>query len=66
MILGIEASNIRTGGGLTHLKEVLSNATPSKFDFDTVVVWSSQSTLDKLPNFDWLDKQSHPYLNKGF
>lgn len=66
MILGIDATNIRTGGGLTHLKEMLSNATPSQFGFDTVVVWSSQATLDKLPNFDWLDKQSHPYLNKGF
>jgi glycosyltransferase involved in cell wall biosynthesis len=66
MILGIDATNIRTGGGLTHLKEVLSNATPSQFGFDKVVVWSSQETLDKLANLDWLDKQSHPYLNKGF
>jgi glycosyltransferase involved in cell wall biosynthesis len=66
MILGIDATNIRTGGGLTHLKEVLSNATPSQFGFDKVVIWSSQATLDKLPNFDWLNKQSHTYLNKGF
>ncbi|UGS24174.1 glycosyltransferase family 4 protein [Flavobacterium channae] len=66
MILGIDATNIRTGGGLTHLKEVLSNATPKQFGFEIVVIWSSQATLDKLPNFDWLDKQSHPYLNKGF
>jgi glycosyltransferase involved in cell wall biosynthesis len=66
MILGIDATNIRTGGGLTHLKEVLSSATPSQYGFDKVVVWSSQATLDKLPNLDWLNKQSHPYLNKGF
>lgn len=66
MILGIDATNIRTGGGLTHLIEVLSNANPKQYGFDIVVVWSSKVTLDKLPNFDWLDKQTHTYLNKGF
>ena len=30
MILGIDASNIRAGGGLTHLKEILLNADPER------------------------------------
>lgn len=65
MILGIDASNIRAGGGLTHLKAILSNASPGQFGFEKVVLWSSQSTLDTLPNLHWLDKQTHYLLNRG-
>ncbi|MGL2995216.1 glycosyltransferase family 4 protein [Flavobacterium sp. TSSA_36] len=66
MILGIDATNIRAGGGLTHLKEILVNANPSIYDFTKVVIWSSNDTLIHLPNLVWLDKVSHPYLNKSF
>ena len=66
MTLGIDATNIRAGGGLTHLKEILAHANPSIYDFTKVVIWSSNETLIHLPNLDWLDKVSHPYLNKSF
>lgn len=66
MILGIDATNIRVGGGLTHLKEILTNANPNKYEFEKVVIWSSKSTLSQLPNLNWLIKVSHPYLNKSF
>lgn len=66
MILGIDASNIRTGGGLTHLKEVLLNAEPNQYNFEKVIVWSSNETLAKLPDYLWLRKETHKWLNKSF
>ena len=65
-ILGIDASNIRAGGGLTHLKEVLRNADPIKYNFEKVVIWSSEKTLSKIDDAEWLVKVTHPFLNKSF
>lgn len=66
MILGIDASNIRAGGGLTHLIETLNNAKPLKHGFNQVVVWSNDNTLSKIPEKDWLLKIKQPILNKSF
>lgn len=66
MILGIDASNIREGGGLTHLKEILLNADPKKNNFEKVIVWSSTETLSRLPDYLWLRKETHKWLNKSF
>ncbi|MDB5273296.1 MAG: hypothetical protein JWO58_1663 [Chitinophagaceae bacterium] len=65
MVLGIEASNILAGGGIVHLKELLGNAKPRDHDFEQVIVWAPQTTLDQLPERDWLQKQTHPWLNKS-
>lgn len=65
MILGIDATNIRTGGGLTHLKEILNEVDLSSLNFEKILVWSNQKTLDELPNNDWLIKMTHPWLNKS-
>lgn len=65
MILGIDATNIRSGGGLTHLKEILYHADPIACGFEKVVVWSSKKTLDELPEFNWLHKETHLLLNKS-
>lgn len=66
MILGIDATNIRSGGGLTHLKEILRHADPISFRFDKVIVWSNHRTLAQLPDAPWLQKRSHNWLNKSF
>lgn len=66
MILGIDATNIRNGGGLTHLKEILSHSNVSNFPFKKVVIWASDSTLAHLPDFSFIQKESHPSLNKSF
>lgn len=55
-IVGIDASNIRAGGGLTHLREVISAVTPGKRTFAALLVWSSRQTLDQLPDHTWLRK----------
>ncbi len=66
MVLGIEASNILAGGGLVHLKEFLNHAKPEDHNFDSVILWAPQSTLDHMPNKEWLVKKSHPWLNRNF
>jgi glycosyltransferase involved in cell wall biosynthesis len=66
MNFAIDAGNIRSGGGLTHLTELLSHAEPEKYGIKEVVIWSSDSTLTKLPDKKWLIKKSHSWLNKSF
>lgn len=66
MRIGIDACNIRMGGGLTHLAEILANGNPSHNGISTIFVWSSHATLEKLPDREWLVKRSHPLLNKTF
>jgi glycosyltransferase involved in cell wall biosynthesis len=56
MLLGIDASNIRTGGGVTHLTELLRAAKPRAHGFDRVVVWSSSATLAAIDYQPWLEK----------
>lgn len=66
MILGIDAYNIRAGGGITHLYELLNAAEPEKHGFDKVIVWGGSKTLSKLAHRNWLELESHPYLDKSF
>ena len=60
--LGIDASNIRGGGGLTHLVELLRSASPIEYGFSNVVVWASQATLAQIENRPWLQKRSSAVL----
>ena len=66
MILGIDASNIRTGGGVTHLVELLAVADPAKHGFNSVVLWASCSTLSALEDRSWLIKRSDPILEVDY
>lgn len=65
MILGIDAFNISTGGGVTHLAELLGAADPSVHGFTRVIIWSSTRTLEKIGDREWLTKASDPLLNQG-
>lgn len=63
--IGIDATNIRLGGGITHLQEILTFAQPQLHQISEVVVWAGQSTLDRLPSFPWLIKKNPQALNQG-
>jgi glycosyltransferase involved in cell wall biosynthesis len=70
MRLCIDASNLRAGGGITHLHEMLRNATPERFGFEKVFVWASQKTLDAIEDRPWLVKRTcitleQNYLRRG-
>ncbi|NOL48012.1 MAG: glycosyltransferase family 4 protein [Synechococcus sp. MIT S9220] len=64
-ILGIDASNITSGGGLVHLSSILNSNNIDNCGFISVFVFSSSSTLNLLPDFPWLYKVSHPLLDKS-
>jgi glycosyltransferase involved in cell wall biosynthesis len=63
--IGIDAANLRGGGGVTHLVELLRAAKPADFGIGRVVVWSGQDTLNALEDQPWLDKVNPHELNKG-
>lgn len=65
LTVGIDATNLRSGGGITHLIELLSAAQPEKQGVARVVVWGGADTLFKLPEQDWLEKVNPEALNRG-
>ncbi|EMY69615.1 glycosyltransferase family 4 protein [Leptospira vanthielii] len=65
MILGIDASNLRQGGGVTHIVEILKEARPQNYGFSKVCIWSNQKTLERITNRDWLEKIYQPVLDQS-
>ncbi len=55
MHLAIDASNIRAGGGVTHLVELLKAAHPEAHGFSRVVVWAGRATLSEIVPRPWLE-----------
>ena len=55
MQLGIDASNLRSGGSVTHLSELLRVAQPEKHGITRVFVWGGRNILDHLPEREWLE-----------
>jgi len=63
MILGIDASNIRAGGGVTYLSELLSAAQPALHSIERIIVWGGQQTVERLPQRPWLHLAHEPVLD---
>jgi glycosyltransferase involved in cell wall biosynthesis len=66
LIIGIDASNLRSGGGLVHLIEVLRNADPIRNNFFQIVVWGCRSTLDAICEKKWITKKHDIILESGY
>lgn len=64
-ILGIDAANISTGGGKTHLIELLNSVDKKSIPFDRIVVWGSSQLLNSLKDRRWLIKRNPSALNGG-
>lgn len=62
--IGIDATNIRGGGGVTHLVELLRALQPATFGIERIVVWGGKLTLKELEDRPWLTKLNPPALNK--
>jgi glycosyltransferase involved in cell wall biosynthesis len=65
MRLGIDASNIRAGGGVTNLVELLKVAKPQDYGFGEVIVWGGSATLNCLEDRPWLKKVYDPVLDQS-
>jgi glycosyltransferase involved in cell wall biosynthesis len=64
-IIGIDATNLRQGGGRTHLIELLRAATPQQNGITKVIVWGGSATLELIDEKPWLEKVSTSLLNGG-
>jgi glycosyltransferase involved in cell wall biosynthesis len=65
LTIGIDATNLRGGGGVTHLLELLRVEQPLKHGIERIVIWGSKSTLNMCCNRSWLDKKTPSMLDKG-
>jgi glycosyltransferase involved in cell wall biosynthesis len=65
LIVGIDASNIRGGGGVIHLVELLGEANPTEHGFSQVIVWSGQATLRRIEDRPWLLKSHQSLLDRS-
>jgi glycosyltransferase involved in cell wall biosynthesis len=65
MRLGVDASNIREGGGVTHLACILAAADPPAHGISSVAVWTSTKTAAQLPQRPWLRVATPRSLDAG-
>jgi glycosyltransferase involved in cell wall biosynthesis len=63
--IGIDATNLRAGGGVTHLMELMRTAQPAENGIYHIVVWGGKPTLKALEAQPWLSKRNPPALDKG-
>lgn len=66
LIVGIDACNIRNGGGLQHLQQILENCDFDEFSIEKIIVWSNNNTLESIKSDPKIKKQNHSLLNSHF
>lgn len=65
MKLIIDASNLRNGGGVTHIVEILNSIEDQNIRFEKVEIFSNLNTLSKIKERPWLEKINFPAINQG-
>jgi glycosyltransferase involved in cell wall biosynthesis len=63
--LGIDASNLIDGGGITHLVELLRSAKPLEFGFSEVIVWGRTTVVNQISPRPWLRVVGEPALDRN-
>ncbi|MEO5357900.1 MAG: glycosyltransferase family 4 protein [Nitrospirae bacterium YQR-1] len=64
MRLGVDCSNLRMGGGLTHLTELFKAADFKSCGFSNVKLWAGSDTLSKISPKEGLTLCHEPMLDK--
>ena len=64
--LGIDATNLRQGGGLQHILALLQRFDPARDGFDKIMLWAPSATLNALPDAPWLMKSHHQVFERVF
>jgi len=65
MKIGIDASRSRSGGAISHIKGILTELNPSKYQISEVHIWAPLSLLMDLDDREWLIKHSPKKINKN-
>lgn len=63
--VAVDASRVRSGGGIAHLMGILAIDDPSQFGIDQIHVWAYRKLLDLLPDRNWLIKHHPPALEQS-
>ncbi len=63
--VAVDASRVRSGGGVAHLIGILSIEDPKEFGIEQIHVWAYQKLLDLLPDRAWLIKHHAAALEKS-
>ena len=63
LIIGVDASNLREGGGMTHLSEMLHDSKLEEFSIHRVIVWGGKKTLGMLGDRPWMRKILSPEID---
>jgi len=66
IVVGIDGGNIRGGGTVTHLVEILRVADPKRHGIERVVLWGGEELLTAIDEKPWLSKRRPAALNGGF
>lgn len=61
--IGIDGANIRLGGGVTHLLELLSAIDAQQMQVDKIYLWAGKQILAQMPERVWLIKVNPPSLD---
>ncbi|MBF0464755.1 MAG: glycosyltransferase family 4 protein [Nitrospirae bacterium] len=64
MRLGVDCSNLRAGGGITHLIELFKAADFKAYGFSNVTLWGGRDTLSKITPKEDLTLCHEPMLDK--
>lgn len=62
--VAIDASRVRSGGGVAHLLGILDIPDPMVFGIAEIHVWAYAKLLDVIPGRSWLIKHGPPALEK--
>lgn len=65
MIVGVDASSVRTGGGLTHLSRLLAVAQPEQHGIREIRVFANRETLSKLSERPGVSLVHEPWLDRS-
>ena len=60
--LGIDCTNIKIGGGFTHIIEILKYFKPTNNNFYKIIVWGSPDILNNIKDESWIIK-INPFKN---
>ena len=65
MIIGIDASNIRSGGGLTHLGKLLNSFTQNTLPIKHIFIWANKHTSSHIKNSEIVKTHSLAILDQS-
>ena len=64
MIIGIDASRIRSGGAIAHIRGILSAFADNPSGTNLVHIWSYRELVKQIPDHHWLVKHCPPALER--